>query len=233
MLTRENVDSVISQLHQQIFVSEAHLQLSFALLIDQNQFDVFPEFPAFVDGVQSEFDLLIKDKNTGTYSLVEFKYKTANNSKNPEYFELVSGQSIALKNHSAIDLGWYDSWKDISRIEKCVSGSSYVKGKKGKISISNGFFILITNDKGYWEKSKENSEQAVDGLFMNAGNHEAGARKFKEKKDYRGSRNNEFKIENDYEFDYQPYRMLPGKYGDFRILIVEIPPLKMTTIPAP
>ena len=226
MLTRKNVDNTISRLHQQIFVSEAHLQLAFALSIDQNQFDVFPEFPAIVDGVQSEFDLLIKDRNTGSYSLVEFKYKTANHTKKPEYFELLSGQSIPLKNHSAIDLGWYDSWKDISRIEKCILGRSYIAGKKGVINISNGFFIMITNDKGYWEKSPENSQQAVEGLYMNAGKHEAGIRKFREKKDYRGSRNDEITIENDYDFDYQSYRMLPGKYGDFRILIVEIPPLE-------
>ena len=194
------------------------MQVCFALLIDVNNFDVFPEFPALVDGIQSEFDLLIHDKTTGEYTVVEFKYKTANSTKKPDSFQISSGESVILKNHGAIDYGWYDSWKDISRIEKCISG------KTSSIRVSNGFFILITNDKGYWDKSEKNSKQAVEGLFMNNGIHKAGERKFKDPtKEYRGKRNQSFTIQHDYYMEYTSYcNIKDKKYGDFRILIVDI-----------
>ncbi len=213
MLTKKDVDSVIKKLNEQVFVSEAHLQLAFALEIDSDRFEVYPEFPAVVDDNQSEFDLLIRDKKTSENSLIEFKYKTANNTKNPDSFPVSSGVTVELKNHGAIDFGWYDSWKDISRIEKCVSESI----------VSNGFFILVTNDRSYWEKSEDNSKQAVIDLYMNEGRHNKGKKQFKDTpKKYRGSRNNPIEILNDYSFKYALYCKSPNKYGEFRILIVEI-----------
>ncbi len=215
MFTKNDVDSIVASLKREscVFVSEAHLQLAFALKINHGKYDVYPEYPATVNGKQSEFDLLVSDKTTGERTLVEFKYKTTNNTNNPDSFPISSGVTVILKDQSAIDNGWYDSWKDISRIEQSVLNNS----------CSKGFFILITNDKGYWQMNASNSKNAVSGLYMNDGHHAAGVKKFSNVKEYRGSRNSPITTLNDYDFSYQPFLDFPGKkYGEFKILVVEI-----------
>lgn len=235
MFARKDVDDVIKKLDKQIFVSEAHLQLAFALGIDTKKFEVYPEFPAMVkfpkkdtdkfEEKQSEFDLLIRETDTGENTLIEFKYKTANHPKNSSKqvdFEISAGVELPLKNQGAIDNGWYDSWRDIWRIEQCVSGKASIPG--GKIEIKNGFFILITNCKNYWEEKEGNSKRQVDDLYMNDGEHKAGTKGFTKKHPYRGSRNKSIVIKGNYTFKYQKYHKVEGEeFGDFKILVVEIP----------
>lgn len=215
MFTRKEVDEIVKQLDGQIFVSEAHLQVAFALKIDKERFEVYPEFPATVDNERSEFDLLIRERDTNENTLIEFKYKTANRKKDSVTFTISSGVDVELKNHGAQDTGWYDSWKDIHRIEQCVLDNA-------DVTISNGFFILITNDSKYWSQT---DGRATENLYMNEGHHEHGEKRFNNERDYRGKkRQNGVSIERDYDFKYTPYKCFSEieQYGEFKMLIVEI-----------
>lgn len=154
MFTEENVNNVINELKNidGFFVSEAHLQLQFAITaskIFNNQFDFIPEFPAkspIEENKRTEFDLLVFDKKTKEQTLIEFKYKTKNSSrfakkKQRFYFPIYDGSTFEPANHSAQDLNRYDCWKDIYRIESNI----YDNNPK----ITNGFFIFLTNDELY------------------------------------------------------------------------------------
>lgn len=86
MLEKNQVVQIIDELKKSkcCYVSEAHIQLQFAIIGAQlfgNQFDFIPEFPGHTtystNTVQkTEFDLLVFDKKNNEKSLIEFKYKT-------------------------------------------------------------------------------------------------------------------------------------------------------------
>ena len=130
MLTNTQVVQIIDELKKSAFcyVSEAHIQLQFAIIgarLLGNQFDFIPEFPghtAYSTNAEqkTEFDLLVFDKNTGDKTLIEFKYKTKNNAeKNKrEEFPVVFGKWLKLAYDGAHNPNRYDCWRDIYRIDK-------------------------------------------------------------------------------------------------------------------
>ncbi len=83
---------------------------------------------------------------------IELKYKTAplNKKINDEIFQ--------LKNQLAYPPNEYAFLKDIERIEEIIE----LLKKKNRISY--GFVVFLTNDKRYWEGSKE--EEPVDKEFL-------------------------------------------------------------------
>ena len=66
---------------------------------------------------------------------------------------------------------------------------------------------------------------------MNDGPHEKGERKISNSEDYRGTRKGTINIEYDYDFKYKEYinDIQYGDYGEFKILVVEVPPQEKTT----
>lgn len=218
MFTYCKTREVIKSLNQ-IFVSEAHLQLAFAMQAEtlyHDEFDFFPEFPVY-DRVnvkeRDEFDLLIRDKDDQSETLIEFKYKTKNTKSNPQKWKLESKVEVALANHAAQNNGCYDCWSDIGRIEKNV--------KDGVVQ--NGFFIFITNDSLYWLGSERKNNYTE--LSMKEGDHEAKKRGFTVPSGKSGKRTAPLDIKNDYSFQYEDYYTTPGvddDLGVFKFLIVEI-----------
>lgn len=225
MFTIKQTRAVIDSLNQ-IFVSEAHLQLAFAMQAESlyhDKFDYFPEFPVYGRvnvKERDEFDLLIRDKDDQSETLIEFKYKTKNSKSNPQKWELKSKVEVALANHAAQNNGCYDCWSDIGRIEKYV--------KSGRVK--NGFFIFITNDSLYWKGG--NNDSNYRSLNMKQDEQKKGLRGFAPEikdEDERtrkfGNRSGVIKIENDYSFHYSEYNYKPkgeGKFSDFKVLIVSI-----------
>jgi hypothetical protein len=91
---------------------------------------------------------------------IELKYKTKNENKDiPRFGEILYDVEV-LKNQAAQNLGMYDFWKDVKRIE--------LVREKFK-NVHSGLAIFLTNDPLYTQKS---NEKASNFLFnMNEGPH--------------------------------------------------------------
>ncbi|MBR0169330.1 MAG: hypothetical protein IJQ14_00630 [Bacteroidales bacterium] len=92
--------------------------------------------------------VLLKDD----YSVaIELKYKTAT----------LNHKDILLFKHGATDLGRYDFWWDVNRLELLVTPTKKApKNLNAKSEETNvyrhctkGFAILLTNENDYWKKS--------------------------------------------------------------------------------
>ena len=87
MFSINEVNDIIKELKKSkyCYVSEAHIQLQFAIVgnnLFSNKFEFIPEYPGITNiaGIdkKTEFDLLVVDKKSQEKTLIEFKYKTRN-----------------------------------------------------------------------------------------------------------------------------------------------------------
>lgn len=109
----------------------------------------------------SELRLDIVVKKDGEYCPVELKYKTKKVEKKISRFdELLSDKVVVMKNQGAQDLGMYDFWKDVRRVELVRNRFKTVK---------NGLAVFVTNDAFYTKGSKSTSNNYL--LNMTEGEH--------------------------------------------------------------
>lgn len=151
----------ITEEEQNLFFNERDLQMHLALYLlksSNNYDDVEVEYyvPVFnnrKDKILKEYDwnseirLDIVVMKNNEFLPVEIKYKTRNiqNSYGLSRFNKEIPDVDILKNQSAQNLGCYDFWKDVRRIE-------VIKNKYGK-SIIGGIAIFLTNDSAYWNEN--------------------------------------------------------------------------------
>ncbi len=151
----------ITEEEQNLFFNERDLQMHLALYLlksSNNYDDVEVEYyvPVFnnrKDKILKEYDWnseirldIIVMKNN-EFLPVEIKYKTRNiqNSYGLSRFNKEIPDVDILKNQSAQNLGCYDFWKDVRRIE-------VIKNEYGK-SVIGGIAIFLTNDSAYWNEN--------------------------------------------------------------------------------
>lgn len=80
---------------------------------------------------------------------IELKYKTRSVWKQlPRFGENLSSEVEVMKNQGAQDLGKYDFWKDVRRIELV---------RKRFKSIKNGLAVFLTNDPAYLKSGRDTS----------------------------------------------------------------------------
>ena len=138
---------------------------------------------------------------------VELKYKT-------RLFETeVGGRPLHLKNHGAQDIGRYDFFKDVSRVEQIVAS-----GKANK-----GFAVFLTNDGGYWRNGRDGTAcemfRMFDGRTLKSGslkwgdNTGSGTMKGREKP---------ISLIRDHVLGWKDYADFGKKNGVFRYLIVDV-----------
>lgn len=97
----------------------------------------------------SELRLDIVVRKDGEYCPVELKYKTKKVERKISRFdEDLIGDVVVMKNQGAQDLGMYDFWKDVRRVELVRNRFERVKG---------GLAVFVTNDEFYTKGSKESS----------------------------------------------------------------------------
>ena len=109
----------------------------------------------------SELRLDIVAKKDGEYCPVELKYKTKKVEKQLTRFdEVLHDKVVVMKNQGAQDLGMYDFWKDVRRVELVRKRFKNVKG---------GLAVFVTNDPLYTKKSRENSNNFL--FNMDEGKH--------------------------------------------------------------
>ena len=110
---------------------------------------------------ESELRLDVVVKKDGEYCPVELKYKTRKVERKISRFdEDLTADVVVMKNQGAQDLGMYDFWKDVRRMELVRKRFDRVK---------NGLAVFITNDAFYTKGSKTTSNNYL--LNMNEGVH--------------------------------------------------------------
>ena len=109
----------------------------------------------------SELRLDIVVKKDGEYCPVELKYKTKKVERQISRFdEMLDDKVVVMKNQGAQDLGMYDFWKDVRRVELVRNRFKNVKG---------GLAVFVTNDQLYTKASRQNSNNYL--LNMTEGKH--------------------------------------------------------------
>ena len=117
------------------------------------------ELPNYVWNSELRLDIVVK--KDGEYCPVELKYKTKKVERQISRFdEILDDKVVVMKNQGAQDLGMYDFWKDIRRIELVRNRFEKVKG---------GLAIFVTNDALYTKASRPESNNYL--LNMNEGKH--------------------------------------------------------------
>lgn len=145
---------------QDVFFNERDLQMHLAIYLKKSSKkydDVEVEYyvPVFNRNKQkilekynwnSEIRLDIVVEKNGEFLPVELKYKTrkAKESTCLKRFNQEVKDIDILKDQSAQDLGCYDFWKDVRRIE--VIKENY------EDNVKNGIAIFLTNDSFYWKE---------------------------------------------------------------------------------
>ena len=98
---------------------------------------------------ESELRLDVVVKKDGEYCPVELKYKTKKvERKIARFDEELNDKVVVMKNQGAQDLGMYDFWKDVRRVELVRNRFERVKG---------GLAVFVTNDPLYTKASRPNS----------------------------------------------------------------------------
>ena len=109
----------------------------------------------------SELRLDIVIKKGGEYCPVELKYKTQKVEKTITRFgEKLNDNVVVMKNQSAQNLGMYDFWKDVRRVELVRNRFKNVKG---------GLAVFVTNDSLYTRASRADSNNYL--MNMDEGAH--------------------------------------------------------------
>ena len=108
---------------------------------------------------QSELRLDIVVRKDGEYCPVELKYKTKKVERQIARFdEKLHNKYAVMKTQGAQDLGMYDFWKDVRRVELVRNRFERVKG---------GLAVFVTNDEFYTKGSKDTSNNYL--FNMDAG----------------------------------------------------------------
>lgn len=109
----------------------------------------------------SELRLDIVVRKDGEYCPVELKYKTRNvERKITRFEEELNDKVVVMKNQGAQDLGMYDFWKDVRRVELVRNRFERVKG---------GLAVFVTNDEYYVKGSRKESNNYL--LNLTEGTH--------------------------------------------------------------
>ena len=108
----------------------------------------------------SELRLDIVVKKDGEYCPVELKYKTKKVERQITRFdEVMHDRVVVMKNQGAQDLGMYDFWKDVRRVELVRKRFAKVKG---------GLAVFVTNDPLYAKASRSTSNNYLFGMAEGA-----------------------------------------------------------------
>lgn len=134
-------------------------------------------------------DVLVrKDKE---YLPIELKYKTKSVRKRILRFgEQIAEKVEVMKNQGAQDLGMYDFWKDVRRIE--------IVRKRFK-AIKNGLAVFVTNDPAYLKAGRETSNHFK--FSMTEGVH-GRVKHWLDKESTCCKTHPNFEVENDYSLQW-------------------------------
>ncbi len=160
--------------NNELLFNERDLQMHLALhLINSRHYDdvdveyyvppteLKDKYPWMNGNKLQEMRMDIVVSKDGEFLPIELKYKTKKHSKRILRFDEQLNENVeVLKTHGAQDLGMYDFWKDVRRIELVRNRFDAVK---------NGLAVFVTNDKQYISPSREASNNRQ--FSMEEGRH--------------------------------------------------------------
>ena len=141
----------------------------------------------------SELRLDIVVKKDSEYCPVELKYKTKKVERKISRFdEELSGNVVVMKNQGAQDLGMYDFWKDVRRVELVRNRFERVKG---------GLAVFVTNDGFYTKGSKESSNNYL--FNMSAGKAHSKQKYWAKPESNCAKTHPNFEVEREYSIEWK------------------------------
>jgi len=191
-----------------VFHSEADFQHAFAgefhrLVPDC---DIRLEFP--VRSVEGVIYIDLFARISSEQLAIELKYKTRALTTS------INDEEFSLADQAAQDIGRYDFFKDLSRIETFSQSSPK----------RYGYAIFLTNDSAYW-KPPSNPEVGYANFAMSEGRVVSGTLKWGESASVgtRQNREQEIVIRRSHRLQWLPYSTVTAKrYGEFRCLCTEV-----------
>lgn len=165
-LVKKDIIEFLETNHEFLF-NERDFQMHLAVYLRQkgNYDDVDVEYYVpykvlkdYIWENELRIDVLVRKSNE--YLPIELKYKTAKVMKDILRFDEKIQDIEVLKNQGAEDIGMYDFWKDVRRIELVRNRFPVVH---------NGLAVFVTNDPQYLNQSRPTSNNFL--LNMNEGEH--------------------------------------------------------------
>ena len=149
------------------------------------------ELDGYKDIWDTELRMDVVVRRGDEYIPIELKYKTKRVTKTlPRFGESVKEEVEVMKDQGAQDLGMYDFWKDVRRIELV---------RKRFKKIKNGLAVFVTNDERYKKPSRLESNHA--NMSMTEGIH--SSKKHWLKKDSKCCATHpDFDVEKDYSIHW-------------------------------
>lgn len=192
-----------------IFHSEADFQhaIAWELHLADTTAAIRLEKQVSASGARVHLDLLVR--GTGYDLAIELKYKTR--AVRHEH----GGETFALRDQAAQDLGRHDFVKDVRRLE------NYTADNPGSV----GYAILLTNDRTYWTETRKLA--AVDSQFrIHEGRSLRGSAKWASDAGAGTTRKRDVTIElaGSYHLSWCDYSSVgPSQVEQFRYLAVRVP----------
>ncbi|MBO4671901.1 MAG: hypothetical protein J5640_08720 [Bacteroidales bacterium] len=130
------------------FYSEADFQHYLASSLVSRSYTAYLEYPINGDHI----DIILEDQ--GAFYPIELKYRT-------KAFSCTGllGDIITLKDQNAHDLGRYEFWEDVWRIENIKN--MFLPEEK----IMEGYVVILTNDPAYWTVPNSRQCNTIDRQF--------------------------------------------------------------------
>lgn len=156
------------QTNQELMFNERDLQIHLALYLSRskNQYDdvdveYYVPYRELQDYLwENELKLDIVVSKNGEFIPVELKYKTVYVERQiPRFNQKLKKPVEVLKNQGAQDMGMYNFWKDVRRVELV---------KRRFKSVTGGLAIFVTNDKAYLNRASSHSDTQSDTKSNNA-----------------------------------------------------------------
>ena len=174
--------------------------------VDVEYYVPLSELTGYIWNNELRMDVLVRKGKE--FLPIELKYKTKSVRKKLLRFgESVAEEVEVMKNQGAQDLGKYDFWKDVRRIEIV---------KKRFSSIKNGLAVFMTNDPMYLQRGREKSNHIE--LSMDEGSH-GKEKHWLDKDSYCSKTHPDFEVEKEYYIHWNS-RDIEGIQFYYSIIIV-------------
>ena len=203
-------EQIMEQLaqHRPVFHSEADFQHAFAWELHRAvpELEVRLEVPFRSTAGNIHLDLLARFASVQI--AIELKYKTR------ALKAALKGEDFLLLNQAAQDIGRYDFFKDLSRLEAFVSGSPQ----------RIGYALFLTNDSAYW-KAPAALTHGYAAFAMNEGREVSASLAWGDSASAgtRRGRENNISIVGSYGLQWKQYSSLDVRsYGIFRYVCVHV-----------
>lgn len=203
-IVQNDIVAFLTERNDELFFNERDFQMHLAIWLKASSHaydDVDVEYYVPYETLdnyiwKNELRLDIVVKKNSEYLPVELKYKTKSVSKKLPRFDEKLGASKGggslqiMKNQGAQNLGMYDFWKDVRRIELVRNRFKRVKG---------GLAVFLTNDDAYLKEPKSTSNNYL--FSMKEGVH--GKQKHWQKSDSVSAKTHpDFTLEKEYEIKW-------------------------------